>query len=263
MLVEAVKRARSSSLFQAVRELRREMLFPRLVNAVRGTYASFTEAMAGAPGDAVVGYDTAEHAAMYDERIDKLLISDYAVLFWFERIQNELRRVFDLGGHKGVLYYGFRKRLKLPSSLRWVVCDMPTTVTSGKELAIRRGMSALDFTTQWEEGSGSDLLIASGVLQYLDWDLAGALPRWRRMPRYVIVNNTPMYDGDEYITLQNTGISYNPYRVFNRADLIRSLRQLGYRARDTWRTERSLDVPLHPELHVDAYQGFIMERVSA
>jgi putative methyltransferase (TIGR04325 family) len=98
------------------------------------------------------------------------------------------------------------------------------------------------------------------VLQYLGDSLASILDSWQVAPRYVIVNNTPMFDGREYITLQNTGVSFNPYRVFNRQQLIGSLEAKGYVVRDQWRTDRSLNVPLRPELFVDAYQGFFMER---
>jgi putative methyltransferase (TIGR04325 family) len=234
-------------------------MFPHLVNAVRGSYGSFAEAAAAAPQKGNVGYDSDQHAVMYDARIGKLLISDYAVLFWLAQIQQQLTSVFDLGGHVGVLYYGVEKRLRLPESLRWLVCDVPTTVARGRELARTKGATALEFTTEWKDGDGCDLLLASGVLQYLEWDLAERLAAWSKPPRYIIVNNTPMYEGRAYVTLQNTELSYNPYRAFNRSQLIGSLEGHGYVLRDAWRTDRALEVPLRPELRIDAYQGFVMD----
>ena len=260
LFAHTLKSARRGSVLRALRDLRRALLFPKLNNAVSGVYASFTDAREAVPRQGTLGYDSERHASMYDYRVGQLFISDYAVLFWLSQIHAQLSSVFDLGGHTGVLYYGFKERLKLADSLRWVVQDVPTTVERGRELARSRDNRSLEFTTAWEDGSGSDLLLASGVLQYLDWNMAEHLDKWKSAPRYILVNNTPMYEGPDYITLQNTGISYNPYRIFNRAALIGSLEQRGFVLRDTWRTDRSLDVPFHPERRVESYQGFFMER---
>lgn len=260
LISATLKRARQGSLLGTARELRRELMFPKIINGVRGVYKSFAEANKAVPAAGKQGYDTEQHASMYDYRIDQLFIHDYAVLFWLSQAQAQLKTVFDLGGHTGVLYYGMKDRLKLPDTVRWLVQDVPTTVARGREMASSRGCPALQFTTEWEDGDGCDVLLASGVLQYLDWDIAERLGTWKRQPRHIIVNNTPLYDGADYITLQNTGISYNPYRVFNRAGLVSALERHGYVLRDSWRTERSLEVPLHPERRVDSYQGFVMEK---
>lgn len=260
LLLSTLARARSGSTFLALKELRQFFVFPSTGNAVRGRFGSFEEARRSAPPGAQVGYDTQQHANLYDERIGKVLISDYPVLYWLGRLVSEIRVVFDMGGHKGELFYGFREKLPMPDSLRWLVHDLPSSTSAGVALAKREGAAALDFTTALEDGSGCDLLIASGVLQYLEQPLAAVLASWEQAPRYLIVNNTPMYEGSEYVTLQNMGVSYNPYRVFNRAALIGSLAERGYVLRDHWRTERSMAVPLKPDLFVEAYQGFFMEK---
>ena len=79
------------------------------------------------------------------------------------------------------------------------------------------------------------------------------LSQWKAPPRHLLVNNTPIYDGEAYITLQNMGISYVPYRVFNRAEFVRSLERCYYAVEDCWKTERTLSVPLHPDLYVAGY----------
>ena len=262
LLLSTLERARSGSPLLALKEFRQFVTFPRAWNAVRGQFASFEEARRSAPLAAKVGYDTEQHANLYDARIGKILISDYAVLFWLSRLASEISVVFDIGGHKGELFYGFREVLPMPDTLRWVVHDLPSSTQAGLMLAEQKGLSVLKFTTAIADGSGSDLVIASGVLQYLEQPLAGIFASWQQEPRYVIVNNTPMYEGSEYVTLQNTGVSYNPYRVFNRKALIGSLEKRGYVLRDHWQTERSMVVPLRPDLFVEAYQGFFMEKVS-
>jgi putative methyltransferase (TIGR04325 family) len=261
LLRSALARVRSGSPLQAAKELRQFLLFPKTSNALRGRFLSFEEAKRSAPEAAKVGYDTEQHAKLYDERLGKVLISDYAVLFWLSRVASEIDSVFDIGGHKGELFYGFREALPTLGALRWLVHDLPSTTQAGRALAEARGASGLGFTNHLGDGNGCDVVIASGVLQYLERSLSSILQSWDRAPRYVIVNNTPMFEGNDYVTLQNTGISYNPYRVFNRARLIGSLEQTGYVLRDHWLTERSVVVPLRPDLSVDAYQGFFMEKI--
>lgn len=262
LIISTLRRARSASPLVAIKELRQFLLFPKTWNAVRGQFATFDEAVRSAPRSGVVGYDGEQHASLYDERIGKILISDYAVLFWLSRISSEVESIFDLGGHKGELFYGFREALPALNAVRWLVHDLPSATRAGDKLARSMGAQALTFTNEVRDGNGSNLLIASGVLQYLDYPLSFVLGQWETPPRYIIVNNTPMLDDGEYVTLQNTGISYNPYRVFNRMQLIASIEEKGYALRDHWRTDRSLSVPLRPDLSVEAYQGFFMEKLK-
>lgn len=260
MMRTIVRPGRPYPIGRMLRDLRNLRNFPRLINGVRGKFASFEEAAASAPRAARVGYDSPAHATMYDERIGKLFISDYAVLLWLSQLLPGVRTVFDLGGHKGELFYGFRSRLTLADDLRWIVCDVPTTVEEGRRFAQESGASSLEFTSDNTAADGCDLMLASGVLQYLEDDLATLLKKWKALPKVILVNNTPMYDGDDYVTLQNTALSYNPYRVFNQQKLVKSLEDCGYVIRDHWRTERTLSVPLHPELFVESYQGFVALR---
>lgn len=245
---------------RTARDVRDHFRFPRVSNTVRGVYPDFATAARAAPRDRKLGYDHASHAEMYDHRIGKLAIGDYPTLFWLSRVLPESASVFDFGGHVGLHYYGFAPRLTLPPELAWVVCDVPSTVARGRTLAAARGAANLRFTAEWGDGDGSDVLIASGVLQYVEEDLAARLRRWTRLPRHVIVATTPMYDGPSYVTLQNTDLSYCPYRVFNRGELVSSIEALGYEVVDAWSTERSLRVPFRPERSVRAYQGIYLRR---
>jgi len=258
----AARALRAGSPLQTARDLRAHLRFPRQSNAVRGVFDTFAAAAASAPADRKVGYDHPGHAEMYDHRLGELVIADYPALFWVARLLPDLSSLFDYGGHVGLLYYGFAKRLAFPPGFRWLVCDMPGTAQRGRVLADRAGAVPLHFTSEWPAGDGSGLLVASGVLQYVEAHLAERLRLWERLPAHVLINNTPMYDGPAYVTLQNTHLSYNPYRVFNRAELIRSIEALGYRLRDAWRHDRWLRVPLHPERAVEAYQGLFFERAG-
>ena len=80
----------------------------------------------------------------------------------------EVSRVFDAGGHIGAHYYGYRRFLTFPENLRWTVCEVPTTNRAGRELAATEGANALSFTEDFATADGADVLLASGVVQYLE-----------------------------------------------------------------------------------------------
>jgi hypothetical protein len=77
----------------------------------RGVYATFAEAEAACPPGSLIGYDHAELAGMYRNRMEKANQSDYAVLFWLKGILGEKSFLFDFGGHVGVSYHGWRSYL--------------------------------------------------------------------------------------------------------------------------------------------------------
>jgi putative methyltransferase (TIGR04325 family) len=234
--------------------------FERSPNAVRGVFHSFEEARASAPASQRVGYDHPELARMYDGRLSDLRAHDYPTLFWVDRLLGEGSSIFDFGGHVGVLYYGFRKHISRLASTAWRVCDVPEVIAYGKQLAVAQNAPTLSFTDRFEDGDGFDILLASGSLQYVEPSIASMVSRLTKKPRHIIVSNTPMYDGEAYVTLQNTIHSFNPYRVFNRSEFIRSLAELGYSVVDSWDAERSLTVPLHPECAVPMYPGLYFGR---
>jgi len=51
--------------------------------------------------------------------------SDYAMLYFMARSAARYRRVFDLGGNVGNLFYSYAPWLELSPELRWAVCDLP------------------------------------------------------------------------------------------------------------------------------------------
>jgi putative methyltransferase (TIGR04325 family) len=232
----------------------RRRRFPRSPDSYLGVYGSFEEARRAAPGR--TGYDHGEMAGIYDDRMQQLFPYDYPVLFWLQRILTRGSQVFDFGGHVGVTYYAFAKLLEYPADLRWVVCDVPAVIERGAALASEQGARQVEFTDNPDLCEGSDVLLALGVLQYLETDLADHLAKLKTRPRHIIVNKTPMIDGEPYLTLQNTFNSYNPYRVLDRAAFIGSLALLGYEVVDSWlNPSLKCSVPYQAEQAVDAYTG--------
>jgi putative methyltransferase (TIGR04325 family) len=55
-----------------------------------------------------------------------------------------------------------------------------------------------------------------------------------QLPRFIIVNRTPTVDGAEFVTLQNIGPAFCPYRIDAHAYLPAALRSLGYEQLAAW-----------------------------
>jgi putative methyltransferase (TIGR04325 family) len=230
-------------------------------NRFRGVYASFAEAGASVPPNELVGYDHAELAGLYRHRMEKANQSDYAVLFWLKGILDAGSFVFDFGGHVGVSYHGWRSYLDYPPGMRWLVHDMPAIVKVGAELAAERPSTGLAFTSEVADARGCSIFLAAGSLQYVEESLPAMLTRIGPLPRHLIVNKLPMYDGESFVTVQSTGRAFHPYRIYNRAAFVAELTALGYRVVDDWcNREQHCEIPFTRGRDIDAYSGYYFVR---
>lgn len=239
----------------------------RPANRFRGVYPTFAAAEASVPAGERLGYDHAELAGLYRHRMDKANQSDYAVLFWLARILPGLGAqpfVFDFGGHVGVAYHGWRRYLAYPAGLRWLVQDVPAIVAVGAELARERPSPGLAFTSEVADARGCDVFLAAGSLQYVDASLPALLARGGgALPRHVIVNKLPVYDGEAFVTVQSTGRAFHAYQIYNRAAFVGEMTALGYRLVDDWQNrEQHCEIPFTRDRDIDAYSGFYFVRDS-
>lgn len=245
-------------------------------NRFRGVYASFAEAEASVPAGERVGYDHVELAGLYRHRMEKACQSDYAVLFWMRQILQAKPNsfVFDFGGHVGVSYHGWYRYLDYKPGLRWLVEDVPAIVKVGAELAAEmaaegavdkargRASPGLEFTSEVLDAKGCDVFFAAGSLQYVDEAPAAMLQRiGGRLPPHLILNKMPVYEGESFVTVQSTGRAFHAYRIYNRAELVGSLTQLGYKLVDDWSNrEQHCEIPFTRGRDIDAYSGFYFQR---
>jgi putative methyltransferase (TIGR04325 family) len=231
-------------------------------NRFRGVYATFAEAEASIPPGSRVGYDHAELAGLYRHRMEKANQSDYAVLFWLKDILGPSSFVFDFGGHVGVSYHGWRNYLRYPHGMRWMVYDVPAIVKVGAELARERPSEGLEFTSELTDARGCSIFLAAGALQYVEEPLPAMLARiGGPLPRHLILNKMPMYDGDSFVTVQSTGRAFHAYRIYNRAELVGELTALGYRVVDDWQNrEQHCEIPFTRGRDIDAYSGYYFVR---
>ncbi|GAA0717971.1 hypothetical protein GCM10009105_25440 [Dokdonella soli] len=199
---------------------------------------------------------------MYDHRLTMLESFDYPALFWFSKfLDGGQRRIFDLGGHVGLSYYAFQQYLDYPGDMRWQVHDVPAVMQSGRALAAERDEKGMLEFVDLAAADGSDVLMAKGSLQYLDYTLSDLLLRLDKRPAHVLVNLTPMHSSRAFFTLQHIVIAICPYRIGALPEFLASVRSLGYHLIDCWdHPERTVRVPFHPECYVDRYYGFYFRR---
>lgn len=230
-------------------------------NRFRGVYRTFAEAEATVPKDAPLGYDHAELAGLYRHRMEKANQSDYAVLFWLRQILDAHSFVFDFGGHVGVSYHGWRNYLSYQPGMRWLVHDVPAIVKVGAELAKERPSAGLEFTSDVRAGRGCSIFLAAGSLQYIDQSLPSLLAEMGSLPRHLIVNKMPIYEGESFVTVQSTGRAFHAYQIYNRDQFVGELTALGYRVVDDWANrEQHCEVPFTRGRDIDAYSGYYFVR---
>jgi len=187
--------------------------------------------------------------------------SDYALLFFLSRIDGPVT-VFDLGGNIGNLFYGFARYLPDLKITNWRVFDLPETMRFGARLASRRKVTdRLTFADNLGQMDGADIVIASGCLHYFDDPIDRMLHGLRNRPSHVFINRTPLSEGPVTHTVQDSGYGLAACKLHNRSALISGMRGLGYDLVDIWNIyECRLDIPLHPDLSVEAYSGLYFRR---
>jgi len=231
-----------------------------------GVYDSHAEALADVPPAVPTSHDTPAGNALFRARLDRLRLCDYPTVFWMRRLFDEgARRVFDLGVHIGVSYYGFRNYVDYPKDLRWLVHDWPSVIATGKAWAAEHDEHRqLGFAPMREDADGCDLILCAGTLQYLDYTLPELIAGLRRPPAAVLVNMTPLHPTRSFFTLQNFGIATAAYRITSVPEFVAGFEALGYRVVDHWESrERHVRIPFEPGLSIDRYHGFLFRRDDA
>jgi putative methyltransferase (TIGR04325 family) len=230
-----------------------------LESPFQGVYPDFQRALAAIPPEIMTGYDHCEAAALYGPQLDNLLPSDYPVVYWLRKLIKPDSRIFDLGGHVGLLFYSSRKYLGSPGPSDWLICDLREIIAAGRKLANERRASGLSFTVDYARADGYNIYLASGCLQYIDAPLSQLLAKLTTLPAHLIINRLPLSDGEPFITLQNIGPVVCPYRIFNRSAFVSSLCASGYELIDIWRcAELSCTIPFHQDRTVHAYTGMYL-----
>jgi putative methyltransferase (TIGR04325 family) len=225
-----------------------------------GVYPSFEAAEKAIPLRKPVGFDNPQTATFLGLKT-KLLPSDYPVMYWLRELIGPTTRIFDFGGYSGVSYRAYAPYLHYPDAMEWTVYDVPAVIAAGKkhQCEMPAAEKHLRFTDTIEDGSDSDVFLASGSLHYCEKNLSDFLRALAVRPRYLLLNKLPLILGPSFVTLQNMGPAISPYRVFNVDEFHREVESLGYRIVDRWSNpDVACYIPFHPENTVKEFTGMLL-----
>ena len=229
----------------------------RLFNDI---YPDFAAARRAIPPKRLIGYDNEASAERMMGEWLAVHPSDYPVLFWLERLLQNGDSVFDWGGNVGIKYFAFRPYLTERNDLVWYVNDVPAVVKRGEEIARREAAGALRFTTELHDLARADVLLASGVVQFVE-DPFAALRAAGKLPAHLLFNKVPLYDMPSAVTLHNMGTSFCPYHLFNRKQFVANVEALGFALRDEWSSPGvACSIPFSRQHDVAAYSGLYFRR---
>lgn len=227
-----------------------------------GAYDSREAALAALPPEGRRGYDTDGIAEVSFEAMCKIAPWDYPVLFWLQRLAKDGARLVDAGGHMGTKYIAFKPFLPL-EAWHWTVLDLPAVIS---EAQARQEAGALPQAILFETEPGQvgevDILIASGLLQYLDVPFSVYLEQLATRPKHVVLNKVAMHRSGPLVTLERIGTTFVPYTMRNRADFESEIAAAGYRVLDCWDIpELGHRIPTHPRLGASQSLGYVLESV--
>jgi putative methyltransferase (TIGR04325 family) len=151
------------------------------------------------------GHETPEYIENTTSSMKRGRPGDYAMMFHMQRMNLTGAKIFDLGGHTGMLFYTCDRYMGLPDC-SWLIYDLPAEINVGKRLAASRSERRILFTGRWGDASGADLPIASGSLHYFETPLATMINNLPKKPKRVLVNLTPLIDGPTKATVQGAAI---------------------------------------------------------
>jgi putative methyltransferase (TIGR04325 family) len=224
----------------------------------RGVYENFRQAEAAAPRGQKIGYNHGGVARKYGAELSLFLeSSDYPVLYHLGHILTDHCTILDFGGNVGVHYLRYRKYLGL-EKVRWIVCDVPEITKVGRETCAGRSNVVFVNDIDQLKESRIDIFIACDSLQYIESHdlLLQKLADKGIRPRHILIDQSPLYGGRRFVTLQNGGLVYYPQYVFNRKEYISAIANLGYELVDSWDCcNASCVIPFYPDRSFYAYSG--------
>ena len=102
-------------------------------------------------------------------------------------------RVLDFGGALGTAYWRHRTFLPDSGSWKWDIVEQASFVAVGRERLADSGLRFYETAAAAERAGPHDLLLCSGVLQYLE-DPWALLEEWRGFGwRFQLFNNLPLH----------------------------------------------------------------------
>ncbi|WP_371154035.1 methyltransferase, TIGR04325 family [Jannaschia sp. 2305UL9-9] len=232
---------------------------PRFV----GAYPTRAEAAAALPPTDTRGYDDPAVSDVSFPQMCQRETWDYPVIHWLSRMTEPGSRVLDAGGHMGTKYIAFADLLDL-SQVRWTVYDMPSIVAAARRRQGDGSVPAdLSFVDTLDALPPSDVLLASGLLQYLDISLADLIAHLPERPDQILLNKVALRHGPTVHTLERIGSLRVPYQIRSWTTWEETLASLGYEVLDRWQiADLGHVIPTHPGLGRSESWGFALRRAT-
>ncbi len=169
----------------------------------------------------------------------------------------------DAGGHLGTKYIAFSGVLDL-SEVTWAVYDLPGIITAARERQQNCELpQAIRFEMAPDDLPNSDLLLASGLLQYLDQPFAEFVQSLPHRPTYIIVNKVALWGRPKAFTIERIGAGRVPYQIRNRPAFEAEIAAMGYVIEDQWDIEGLGHViATHPWLGQSQSAGYLLRSVA-
>ena len=229
-----------------------------------GAFPTLELAQAALPTNDSSGYDSDDMVEVGLGHMMGVLGWDYPVMFWLDRLIREQHRIslLDAGGHVGTKHHAFGPYLDL-ERVDWAIWDLPALLRAGKH-AQDRGMVSKDiaFVETLGDAGKVDLLLASGLFQYIDISFKILLDRMVERPRWVMLNKVATRHDADIVTLQLIGKKRVPYQIRDRKKFEGELKAAGYAIRDSWTIAGlSHRIGTHPWLGESESKGYFLERV--
>ncbi|RQH04135.1 methyltransferase, TIGR04325 family [Paraburkholderia dinghuensis] len=186
--------------------------------------------------------------------------SDYAAFYYLRDRLPCIKKIFDMGGSVGNLYYCYIDYVPLGTDAVWTVYDLPENIRLGRTMASDSNVDNLQFTDDLQNANGADLLIVSGSLHYFDKPMPEFVGNLAQRPKYILINRTPLTEGPEFAVVQDARHIRVACKLYNRSKLIADFNRLGYRVVGEWHAaELRLVVVDRPSSSVVAYTGLWLE----
>lgn len=222
-------------------------------------FATRDAAIASLPREKRAGYDDESIADVSFEQMCQRQSWDYPLLYWMQKVLPKVPVVIDAGGHLGTKFIAFSRVIDL-SQTKWVVYDLPGIIAAART---KQGQGVLPaeitFVDQTDALPESDLLIASGLLQYLDITFGDFVGQLGHRPKYILLNKVALREGPGLFTIERIGTGRVPYQVRAKTQWEQEIAALGYEIHDTWSIP-SLGhvIATHPWLGRSVSQGYFL-----
>ena len=227
----------------------------------RRKFDSLAEARRAADAFTKWGHEHPTNVTRHLEALESLRESDYPVLYCWLQIRPEPRRVLDLGGNVGNLFYAYRRYLRFSCDLTWDIVELPSVREAGERLATQRKENRLRYIDAIRCAEEVDLFLSSGSLQYFDESLPDLLLQLKQFPSHVIINRVPVCNGKEVCTVQDGWTYLVPCKIQNADALVSGMARIGYELVERWEANEMRQlVPLYPESSAFRYSGFYFRR---